>query len=184
MNNVLSNRNRHSTYGSMSNSNVHFRNKCNNGHPIKFQNNTASLDNVPECSNKDTLPSPSTGPPYPQEQSYPHHPPPAYPGEGTYIQPFTIKQKGPFGGAGINRSNDVEAFTMLLGYTLESIRRKFIRKVYLTLSIQLAITFGIVCLFTFVPVVGETVRKYLLMYYLVYGVFIVLYITLMCCEGV
>ena len=36
------------------------------------------------------------------------------------------------------------------GFDDKNVRRLFIRKVYLTLALQLLVTFGIVCVFTFV----------------------------------
>ncbi|KAF7233498.1 hypothetical protein EG68_10031 [Paragonimus skrjabini miyazakii] len=62
----------------------------------------------------------------------------------------------------------------------KSVRRAFIRKVYLILSLQLAITLGIVCVFTFVPVIRDGVRRYYWIYYLSYAVFLVTYIMLGC----
>ncbi|KAA3673227.1 uncharacterized protein DEA37_0011632 [Paragonimus westermani] len=62
----------------------------------------------------------------------------------------------------------------------KAVRRAFIRKVYLILALQLAITLGIVCIFTFVPVVKDGVRRYYWIYYMSYAVFLVTYILLGC----
>lgn len=188
MSNVLT---KFPTYGSMSDANssllrVEFKNATP---PEESEEQNASVDNLMKSSAAgNVLPPPSAGPPYPQQQQ-PHPMPPAYPGEGTYVHPYktATKQKGLFGGGESyhhNASGDVEGFTMLHGFTDDSIRRTFIRKVYLTLSVQLCITFGIVCLFAFVPAVEEVVKSHPWMYYVAYAVFLVLYITLMCCEGV
>ena len=95
MYNVL---NSHPTYDSMSSSN----------NPIMHAEYTAAATNQePQTKNipvdgmnkglVNGLPPPSAGPPYPKQpspysQQYPN--PPAYSGEGTYVHPYSTKQKG------------------------------------------------------------------------------------------
>lgn len=64
-----------------------------------------------------------------------------------------------------------------------SVRAGFIRKVYFTLSVQLAITFAIVAVF----VLNENVKKFIqdnfMLYYVGYAFFLVTYFVLICCEA-
>ncbi|PAA91377.1 hypothetical protein BOX15_Mlig011345g1, partial [Macrostomum lignano] len=62
----------------------------------------------------------------------------------------------------------------------KSIRRGFIRKVYLILSAQLAFTFGIVLLVSLVPALRQFARDHRWIAYIAYAVFIVVYIMLVC----
>nr|CAB3250887.1 protein lifeguard 1 [Phallusia mammillata] len=64
----------------------------------------------------------------------------------------------------------------------KNVRRLFVRKVFIVLAIQLLVTFGIVCIFTFIPSVGDFVQRNPGMYYAAYGIFITLYIMLVCCP--
>ncbi|GFS21353.1 protein lifeguard 3-like isoform X1 [Elysia marginata] len=66
----------------------------------------------------------------------------------------------------------------------KALRRGFIRKVYLILFTQLAVTFGIICLFVFCKPVKDYVQDNIWVYMVAYGLFIVLYITLICCKNV
>nr|XP_033789124.1 protein lifeguard 1 [Geotrypetes seraphini]XP_033789126.1 protein lifeguard 1 [Geotrypetes seraphini]XP_033789127.1 protein lifeguard 1 [Geotrypetes seraphini] len=63
----------------------------------------------------------------------------------------------------------------------KSIRRAFIRKVFLVLSVQLLVTFGFVAIFTFVDSVKLYVKKNTWTYYVSYAVFFVSLIVLSCC---
>ncbi|XP_033116901.1 protein lifeguard 1-like [Anneissia japonica] len=62
-------------------------------------------------------------------------------------------------------------------------RRVFIRKVYITLSIQLLITFGVVAVFSYVDSIADWVQDNPGAYYASYGIFIFTYIALVCCQG-
>ncbi|CAF1414902.1 unnamed protein product, partial [Rotaria sp. Silwood1] len=66
----------------------------------------------------------------------------------------------------------------------KNIRRVFIRKVFAILMVQLAITFGIIALFHFTPVIREYVRsphgRWL--YFTSYVVFLVIYFVLICSK--
>lgn len=66
----------------------------------------------------------------------------------------------------------------------KQIRRRFISKVYSILSLQLAVTSAIVCLFIFIPSVRAWVRRNIWFYYLAYATFFVTYIVLACCDRV
>ncbi|CAH8622923.1 unnamed protein product [Dicrocoelium dendriticum] len=65
-------------------------------------------------------------------------------------------------------------------FSNKSVRRAFIRKVYLLLAAQIIITFTVVCVFTLVPVVRQGVHRYPWIYYLSYAVFLATYIALGC----
>ncbi|KAK3788702.1 hypothetical protein RRG08_014956 [Elysia crispata] len=66
----------------------------------------------------------------------------------------------------------------------KALRRGFIRKVYLILFTQLSVTFGVICLFIFCKPVKNYVQDNIWVYMVAYGLFIVLYITLICCKNV
>lgn len=63
----------------------------------------------------------------------------------------------------------------------KSIRRAFIRKVFLVLTAQLLVTFAFVAVFTFVDEAKVYVRRNTWTYYLSYAIFFVSLITLSCC---
>ncbi|XP_034479294.1 protein lifeguard 1 isoform X2 [Drosophila innubila] len=66
----------------------------------------------------------------------------------------------------------------------QSIRKGFIRKVYLILMMQLLITFGFVCLFTFSKATQEWVQHNPALLWIALAVLIVTMICMACCEGV
>ncbi|CAH8821303.1 unnamed protein product [Trichobilharzia szidati] len=66
----------------------------------------------------------------------------------------------------------------------KNIRRAFIRKVYVTLSIQLSFTLAIVCIFVLVQPVRNWVRRNAWFYYLAYAIFFVTYLVLGCIVSV
>ncbi|XP_071529230.1 protein lifeguard 3-like isoform X3 [Panulirus ornatus] len=66
----------------------------------------------------------------------------------------------------------------------KAIRHAFIRKVYLILMVQLLFTLCIVSLFTFHSGVRMFVRRHIWVYFVSYAVFLVTYLTLVCCSGV
>ncbi|XP_017281904.1 glutamate receptor, ionotropic, N-methyl D-aspartate-associated protein 1b (glutamate binding) [Kryptolebias marmoratus] len=70
------------------------------------------------------------------------------------------------------------------GLDNKSIRRAFIRKVYLVLTAQLLVTFGFVAIFTFVDEVKVYVSRNLWTYLLSYGVFLVSICVISCCGNV
>ncbi|XP_028292544.1 protein lifeguard 3-like [Gouania willdenowi] len=63
-----------------------------------------------------------------------------------------------------------------------SIRHAFIRKVYLILTAQLAVTFSVVAVFTFVEPVKKFVIKYPGIYWASLVVYFVVYCILLCCK--
>ncbi|XP_047227385.1 protein lifeguard 3-like [Girardinichthys multiradiatus] len=63
-----------------------------------------------------------------------------------------------------------------------SIRHAFIRKVYLILTVQLAVTFAVVAVFTFVHPVKLFVITYPAIYWASYAVFFFVYCILICCK--
>ncbi|XP_014679534.1 PREDICTED: protein lifeguard 2-like [Priapulus caudatus] len=65
----------------------------------------------------------------------------------------------------------------------KAIRRAFIRKVYLILMVQLLITTGFIALFVFHDGVKYYVQHNSWLYWTSYGVFLVVYIVLVCCKG-
>ncbi|XP_034102281.1 protein lifeguard 2 isoform X2 [Drosophila sulfurigaster albostrigata] len=65
----------------------------------------------------------------------------------------------------------------------QSIRKGFIRKVYLILMTQLLITFGIVCVFTFSKGSQEWVQRNPAIVWIALGVLIVTMISMACCEA-
>jgi len=66
----------------------------------------------------------------------------------------------------------------------KKIRQQFIKKVYLLLMSQLFFTFGVVCLFFFCHDIKHWVQNNSWFYWCSYAVFLVTYITLVCCDGV
>uniref|UniRef100_A0A3P9MUP9 Glutamate receptor, ionotropic, N-methyl D-aspartate-associated protein 1b (glutamate binding) n=1 Tax=Poecilia reticulata TaxID=8081 RepID=A0A3P9MUP9_POERE len=67
------------------------------------------------------------------------------------------------------------------GLDNKSIRRAFIRKVYLVLTAQLMVTFGFVAVFTFVKEVKFFVIENVWTYFLSYGVFLASVLVISCC---
>uniref|UniRef100_H3AAX5 Si:ch211-284o19.8 n=1 Tax=Latimeria chalumnae TaxID=7897 RepID=H3AAX5_LATCH len=63
----------------------------------------------------------------------------------------------------------------------KNIRRAFIRKVFLVVTVQLLVTFTIVCIFTFSETIKKYVQKNLWMYVASYGVFAIVAIALQFC---
>ncbi|XP_030614020.1 protein lifeguard 3-like isoform X1 [Archocentrus centrarchus] len=63
-----------------------------------------------------------------------------------------------------------------------SVRHAFIRKVYLILSAQLAVTFSVVAVFTFVDPVRMFVIQYPGIYWASFVVYFVVYCILICCK--
>ncbi|XP_070535971.1 protein lifeguard 1-like [Ptychodera flava] len=70
------------------------------------------------------------------------------------------------------------------GFSDKAIRRVFIRKVYLILMVQLLVTMAFVALFVFSYDVKVFVHNNSWIYWMSYGLFIVFYFVLVCCEKV
>ncbi|XP_066969702.1 protein lifeguard 3-like isoform X6 [Macrobrachium rosenbergii] len=122
--------------------------------------------------------------------------------EGWQQQPWGGQQPAPFsaqpvynasgGGFPIQDGNrdagvpkdDVLPETFGGSFADKAIRHAFVRKVYLILMVQLLVTLGIVSLFTFHSGVRIFVLRNSWMYFLSYAVFLVTYLSLVCCSGV
>ncbi|GFR01874.1 protein lifeguard 1 [Trichonephila clavata] len=69
------------------------------------------------------------------------------------------------------------------GFSDVEVRKIFVRKVYMILTLQLLFTIGIVCVFIFEPHVRNYVRGSSYMHYLSLAVFIGVYLGLVCSEN-
>ncbi|KAL6100606.1 tmbim1 [Pungitius sinensis] len=168
---------------------------------------TSKTDNPP--SYEDALHHPNYGnyPDRPQRGS-PLPPPPSYsPGPGTYPGPpgywgqegvhpqaGTWASPGlpspgmpstiPTLSAGVPPSNQGDVGDFLsTQWESTSIRHAFIRKVYLILTAQLAVTFSVVGVFTFVDPVRQFVIRYPGIYWGSFVVYFIVYCILVCCKG-
>uniref|UniRef100_A0A8C5Q9Y1 Protein lifeguard 1 n=1 Tax=Leptobrachium leishanense TaxID=445787 RepID=A0A8C5Q9Y1_9ANUR len=65
-----------------------------------------------------------------------------------------------------------------------AIRKAFIRKVYITLGIQLVITVGIICMFIFWKTLKEWVQDHIYFAYGLLAALIILTVVLACCDNV
>ncbi|XP_076820676.1 protein lifeguard 2-like isoform X1 [Clavelina lepadiformis] len=81
---------------------------------------------------------------------------------------------------GAQPDHGAEGFTTVGSFSDLSVRRIFIRKVFITLGLQLLFTFGIVCVFTLIDSVKEFVQYNPGLYYAAYAVFLVMYFVLVC----
>ncbi|XP_032879411.1 protein lifeguard 3, partial [Amblyraja radiata] len=89
---------------------------------------------------------------------------------------------GPYGSSTTNPEAGNEGFTAS-SWDDCKVRHAFIRKVYMILTVQLFVTFGIVSIFTFSEPVQKFVQENSAVYWAAYGVFFVIYLVLVCCEG-
>ncbi|XP_068615093.1 protein lifeguard 3-like [Brachionichthys hirsutus] len=128
------------------------------------------------------------GSPLPPPPSYSPSPAvgPGLPGfwgqEGVYPQAGVLATV-PTLSAGVPTSNpgDTDDF-MNTQWESTSVRHGFIRKVYLILAAQLAVTFSVVAVFTFVDPVRLFVIKYPGIYWASFAVYFVVYCVLVCCK--
>ncbi|CAK6966333.1 protein lifeguard 3-like [Scomber scombrus] len=103
----------------------------------------------------------------------------AAPGFSPSGMPTTI----PTLSAGVPTSNPGEMEDFLSAqWESTAIRHAFIRKVYLILTAQLAVTFSVVAVFTFVIPVKLFVIKYPGIYYASFVVYFMVYCILVCCK--
>ncbi|CAL8108952.1 unnamed protein product [Calicophoron daubneyi] len=79
-------------------------------------------------------------------------------------------------------STDEDEF-LQSGFSDKSVRRGFIRKVFLLLAAQMVATVGIVCIFMFVTPLKIWIQENLWFYILSFAVFIVTYILFGCFSG-
>jgi FtsH-binding integral membrane protein len=70
------------------------------------------------------------------------------------------------------------------GFSDKSIRAGFIRKVFILVTIMLAVVAGMVAFALFHQPTGDFLRRTPELYYAGYVVFLIVYIALMCCESV
>lgn len=112
------------------------------------------------------------------QEPFPMAPPP-YEGPG-----FGKTSPGPSTPADTMDRDTAPAIESWDGFSNKEIRRAFVRKVYAILMIQLSITFGFVALFIYEPHVNRFVQHNLGAYIAAYVAFFVIYIVLVCCEGV
>ncbi|XP_077993595.1 protein lifeguard 2-like [Glandiceps talaboti] len=75
-------------------------------------------------------------------------------------------------------------FESASSFSDKTVRRMFIRKVYLILMVQLLVTMGIIALFVFSSSVKFFVQQNSWLYWISYGLFIIFYIFLVCCEKI
>ncbi|XP_037704725.1 protein lifeguard 3 [Choloepus didactylus] len=119
--------------------------------------------------------------------AYPTYPQPGYGHPAGYPQPMPPIHPMPMNyGPGEGYGGEERAVSDNFGpgeWDDRKVRHAFIRKVYTIVSIQLLITVAIIAIFTFVEPVSEFVKKNAAIYYTSYGVFLVTYLTLACCEG-
>ncbi|XP_070771313.1 protein lifeguard 3-like [Enoplosus armatus] len=167
---------------------------------------TSKNDNPPPY--EDTLHHPKYGNyPHQPQQGSPLPPPPSYspspgmcpgpPGywgqEGVYppaglwaapgFSPSGVPNTIPTLSAGVPASNpgDMEDY-LSTQWESTSIRHAFIRKVYLILAAQLAVTFSVVAVFTFVDPVRLFVIRYPGIYWASFVVYFLVYCILICCK--
>jgi len=115
-------------------------------------------------------PYPPGGTPYPQ----PGVTQPSYQGTPTHAPTVNVLQPVPE-----ITVDDVQP--LLGGFNDMSIRLGFIRKVYGILTVQLAVTIAIICLFTFSKDVQDYVVKNLWVFWTAIGLVVVCLIVLTCC---
>ncbi|XP_071825417.1 protein lifeguard 2-like isoform X2 [Apostichopus japonicus] len=137
--------------------------------------------------------------PYPPPQGNTAYPPPqtgyAYPPQDTSANEplLAVNNEGGDGGnvgftstpSAPPHSAETGGFSATPGsFDDKAVRHGFIRKVYLILSCQLAVTFGITCFFFFSDPVKEFIHSNQWLYWIAYAIFLVTYITLVCCGNV
>ncbi|XP_076069166.1 protein lifeguard 1-like isoform X2 [Oratosquilla oratoria] len=101
-------------------------------------------------------------------------------GGGFPIQPGMRPQGGPAG----EPKNDPLPGQFAASFSEKAIRHAFIRKVYMILFAQLLVTLGFVALFTFHRGVKYFVLRHQWVYFLSYAIFIITYMTMVCCSSV
>ncbi|MED6279266.1 hypothetical protein CHARACLAT_032757, partial [Characodon lateralis] len=70
------------------------------------------------------------------------------------------------------------------GFSVASIRRDFVRKVYLTLVVQLLFTVGIICAFLYWDTLRTWVHENYWFSYTMMSVVVVLIVVLSCCDNI
>lgn len=142
----------------------------------------------PQYGTAPSAPEAGYGMPQPQPTGYPQ------PSGYAPAQPAMYYQQGsaavyqpepaqPYNAHPAHSGGETGGFSTGGSFSDKNVRRVFIRKVFLLLSLQLLVTFGIVCVFTFVDSIKTWLRANPGWYYAAYGVFLVLYIVLVCVES-
>lgn len=142
-------------------------------------------------------PQPGFGPgpypqmPYPQmpypQAPYPQEPYPQSPYQQGPGQPgFSADPNASIGSSNYNTGDGPPTYYgnddfVNSNWEDKSIRRAFIRKVFLVLTVQLTVTFSFVAVFTFASDVKVFVRRNQWTYYVSYAIFFVSLIALSCC---
>uniref|UniRef100_A0A3Q0S4I3 Transmembrane BAX inhibitor motif containing 1 n=1 Tax=Amphilophus citrinellus TaxID=61819 RepID=A0A3Q0S4I3_AMPCI len=144
----------------------------------------------PKCDNCSC--QPQHGSPLPPPPSYSPSPgywdqgcvyPPASMCQGPGFPPAGMPTTIPTLSAGLPASNPGEMDDFFsTQWESTSVRHAFIRKVYLILSAQLAVTFSVVAVFTFVDPVRMFVIQYPGIYWASFVVYFVVYCILICCK--
>ena len=111
----------------------------------------------------------------PGRQSYQRDPPPPYPTESPK------RKSGPCGPKA-DKNGRRDLFNS--DFNERKVRQKFVQKVYLTLTWQLLLTSGIVCLFKFVKPINDFFVEYWWMMYIFLACWIVFYLVLMCAKNI
>ncbi|XP_075895932.1 protein lifeguard 3-like [Nelusetta ayraudi] len=169
-----------------------------------------SLAEARRWSNKSMTSKPDNPPPYEDVLHHPKYdncpqqsqpPPPSYsaipgtfpnpPGywgqEGTWagpaFSPSGVPATVPTLSAGVPAANTGDMEGVLRSrWESTSVRHAFIRKVYMILAAQLAVTFSVVAVFTFVDPVRQFVLRYPGIYWASFVVYFVVYCILICCK--
>lgn len=129
-------------------------------------------------------------PPQPQPPPYgafvappgPGVPPSAYAGGVPYGQGPTPPQTNMYGGTGGYPEDPLQ--DTQYGFSDQSIRRGFIRKVYSILMLQLVVTTSIIAIFTYHEPTKRFVRGNTAFFYGSFGVMLVCLICMACCSSV
>ncbi|KAI8737978.1 protein lifeguard 3 isoform X2 [Biomphalaria glabrata] len=126
------------------------------------------------------------GVPANNQGGYPQPPPPGFniqsdPYNHGYDQFKTDSQHDPEAAVAVPKATDDWNAG---SFSDKTIRRRFILKVYAILFAQLLVTFGTICLFIFVKPIKLWVQNNLWFYICAYVLFLVLYLTLICCPNV
>lgn len=111
---------------------------------------------------------------------------PAY-GQPAYGQPMTSPAVAPEPVESNNAYVDSDNTFTAGSFSDKAIRRGFIKKVYLILMTQLLVTFGFVCVFSFVTPIKVWLRTSpggSIFYYVSYATFLVTYFVLVCIPSV
>ncbi|CAF1284651.1 unnamed protein product [Rotaria sordida] len=124
--------------------------------------------------------------PHPTQQpaGYASYPPQPGGGYGQNEMPFQAPPVMPRPGFPKDDEQGGGQWGDFTGLESKEIRRVFIRKVYSILMIQLSITFGLIALFHFTPLIREYVRSSngQWLYFTSYVVFLVTYLVLVCSK--